>query len=250
VFLNLIINAEQAINAANRAGRLTVRSERINDRIRISISDNGIGIPKENLGKLFDPFFTTKGDNGGTGLGLSISYGIIKEHGGTIKVKSTPGSGATFIVDFPVVASETMKKGADDPVIIPPEKINNARILVVDDEVNICRVLNRILTQEGHEVDTAFNAEMGLQRMKTKSYDLVLLDIKMPGMSGIALYQQMKEIDPSLPHKVIFITGDIISPKNKSFLEESRAPFVSKPFTSDTLMRQVKSALGGQYKDA
>lgn len=248
VFLNLIINAEQAIGAANHPGKIIIRSEKTKGKIRVTMVDNGVGISRENIPKLFDPFFTTKSDNGGTGLGLSISYGIIKEHGGTIKVKSTPGDGAIFIIDLPVIADEHPVH-VDKPLPVSVAKKGSSLILVVDDEVNICRVLDRLLTREGHEVDITGNAATALDKIKNRNYDLILLDMKMPGMSGIDLYQHIKTLDSSFCQKLIFITGDIISARNRSFLEESRVPFVTKPFTGDVLMNQVKSVLGG-IKDA
>ncbi len=249
VFLNLIMNAEQAIGATGLPGKLIVRTEQHDGAIRISVIDNGTGIQKENLGKVFDPFFTTKADNGGTGLGLSISYGIIKEHNGNIKVKSTPGNGATFTVILPVVGENA--SCADNPVSslpVPPPK--NARIIVIDDEVNICRILHRILTQEGHEVDTVLSAEAALEKMAHQEYDLILLDIKMPGMSGIDLYHHLNNFAPGFREKVVFLTGDVVSPKNRNFLEESGANFIVKPFTGEILLNQVNSALGGKKNDA
>jgi len=108
-------------------------------------------------------------------LGLSISYGIIKEHGGTIKVKSILGKGTTFTVNIPIVAAEPIpEKETINPPMKKLKEINNASILVVDDEDNIRRVLNRILTLEGHKVETAATAEAGLVKLKSGKYDLVI----------------------------------------------------------------------------
>jgi two-component system cell cycle sensor histidine kinase/response regulator CckA len=105
VFLNIIRNAWQAIEEGGRAGTVTVTSELINDgggeRVRVTVSDDGPGVARENLAKIFDPFFTTRQVGAGAGLGLSLSNGIIEEHGGTISVDSEPGAGATFIVEIP-----------------------------------------------------------------------------------------------------------------------------------------------------
>ena len=103
VFLNLILNAEQAITEANGGGKLTIKTEKRKGHIRTSFTDDGPGIPAEKLYKIFDPFFTTKGEKGGTGLGLSVCHGIITEHGGRIYAKSKPGKGATFFVELPLV---------------------------------------------------------------------------------------------------------------------------------------------------
>ena len=249
VFLNIIINAEQAMVAAHEGGELTVRTETVNGSIRVSLADDGPGIAKDSIGKIFDPFFTTKGEEGGTGLGLSVSYGIIKEHGGKISAKSTPGKGATFAVELPVVA-ESKQAEIAEPAEREPEKAGGAKIMVVDDEINICRVLDRLLSREGHWVDSVTDAESALQRLRSSKYDLILLDLKMPGMSGIELYKHMKEIDPSLQQKVVCITGDAISPKHKAFLTKGRIPYIVKPFSVAELLHQVKSGLGGKRDNA
>ncbi len=103
VFLNIILNAEQAMTDANSGGKLTIKTEERKAYIRTTFTDNGPGIPAENLEKVFDPFFSTKGEKGGTGLGLSVCHGIISEHGGRIYAKSKPGKGATFFVELPLV---------------------------------------------------------------------------------------------------------------------------------------------------
>jgi len=100
VFLNLFMNARDAMP---NGGMLEVRTAANNGYVEVEVTDTGIGIPRENLIRIFDPFFTTKSSGRGTGLGLSVSYGIIKEHAGKIDVRSTPGKGTSFRLEFPVV---------------------------------------------------------------------------------------------------------------------------------------------------
>ena len=102
VFLNIILNAEQAMSEASGGGKLSVKTQQTRDYIRISFADDGPGIPAEHLDKVFDPFFTTRGEKGGTGLGLSLCHGIVAEHAGKIYAKSKPGKGATFFVELPL----------------------------------------------------------------------------------------------------------------------------------------------------
>jgi len=102
VFLNIILNAEQAISETNRGGKLSIKTQPVRDYIKISFADDGPGIPAEQLDKLFNPFFATGRERGGTGLGLSICHGMVAEHGGKIYAKSKPGKGATFFVELPV----------------------------------------------------------------------------------------------------------------------------------------------------
>ncbi|MEE8353621.1 MAG: ATP-binding protein [Dehalococcoidales bacterium] len=255
VFLNIIVNAEQAIatatgRGANGRGVISVRTETVDGRIRVSIADDGPGITEDVMDKLFDPFFTTKTETGGTGLGLSISFGIIKEHGGRIYARSVPGNGATFVIELPIVEAGWE---ADEPSVIPeaePATVASARILVVDDEPHICRALDRLLTREGHRVDTAGSARTALRKLTRAEYDLILLDLRMPEMTGIEFYERLKKVAPALRQRTICVTGDVISARNRAFLSDSGIPCVAKPFGVDELMSQVKQILGGGAENA
>ncbi|MDH5695456.1 MAG: ATP-binding protein [Dehalococcoidia bacterium] len=110
VFLNLILNAEQAMSEVNRRGKLVIKTRGIKDYIRIAFTDDGPGIPAEHLDKIFDPFFTTRGEGGGTGLGLSICHGIVVEHGGRIYAQGKPGEGTTFFVELPLTTEKNGSK--------------------------------------------------------------------------------------------------------------------------------------------
>ncbi|MBN2238719.1 MAG: response regulator [Dehalococcoidales bacterium] len=250
VLLNIIINAEQAIKGANqKSGNIFVETTHSNECIFISIADDGPGISEEYQDKLFDPFFTTKVDSGGTGLGLSISYGIIKEHGGRILADSNFDEGATFIVELPIIVENRHQE--ESPVQVEVKiPVQKSKILVVDDELYICRALDKLLSNEGHDVETIRVAEKALLKIQNTSYDLVLLDIKMPGTDGIEFYHRMTEIKPEMRNKVICITGDIISTRNKEFLEETGIPYVTKPFGIDELVDQVKEVIGGTEEHA
>jgi signal transduction histidine kinase len=109
VFLNIILNAEQAMTETHGRGKLSIKTRQIKDHIRISFNDDGPGIPPEQLDKVFDPFFTTRAEKGGTGLGLSTCHGIVTEHGGRIYARSKPGKGATFFVELPLVTEKRDK---------------------------------------------------------------------------------------------------------------------------------------------
>jgi PAS domain S-box-containing protein len=249
VLLNIIINAEQAMANSTRQRKLTITTKQVADKIRVSISDNGPGIPKEIIDRLFDPFFTTKDNASGMGLGLNISYGIITEHGGEIRVQSEFGSGATFIIDLPIV-TETVERKTDRPVNSEQESPAGARILVVDDEPHICRAIDRILTEKGHQVDTTSSPLKALEMLSKIDYDLILLDLRMPDMNGIEFYDRIKSISPELQQRVVCVTGDVVSTRNKTFLHETGIPCVAKPFGVNELMRQVRHVLEGEKNDA
>jgi PAS domain S-box-containing protein len=242
VFLNIVLNAEQAMTKANKDGHLLVKTGQTGDRITITFRDDGIGIPKEYLPRLFDPFFSTKDVGEGMGLGLSISYGIIKEHNGRIYAKGQPGKGATFVVELPIVAKPDQPESPKKPAEEPKEKVIG-RILVVDDEPAICQLLKDLLTRDGHSVETVGDAGVALERLKRERFSLILLDIRMKGMSGIDLYQQMGKIAESLQRRVIFITGDTLARDTRDFLDGAAAPHICKPFDIQQLRKMINRVL-------
>ena len=204
---------------------------------------------EEIVDELFDPFFTTKENHSGMGLGLNISHDIITEHGGEIRVWSKPGHGATFIIDLPIV-TDTGESEPGEPDDVEQKETAGAAILVVDDEPHICRALDRLLTYKGHQVDTTSSPLKALEMLRDKRYDLILLDLRMPDMSGIELYERIGIISPALQRKVVCVTGDVVSSHNEAFLHETGIPCVAKPFGVNELMRQVKQVLEGENKDA
>jgi len=243
VFLNLIMNAQTAMKLSRGKGKLTIKTEHADNTIRISFKDNGPGVAKENLESIFDPFFTTREVGQGTGLGLSVCHGIVTEHKGKIRVESEPGKGATFIVELPV-ATEDRQMEMSEPVIIEePKKIAKARILVVDDEPVIRQLVSQVLTEEGHTVETTDNAADALKMVEEKRYRLILLDIKMPGMSGIELYKRFQKIAPSIVKRIVFITGDIMGKSTLDFLDKTKTPYLMKPFEAKQLKTEIKRIL-------
>jgi len=242
VFLNIVLNAEYSMTKAHHKGNLLVKTGQINGKIRASLTDNGAGISRENLDKIFNPFFTTKEVGKGTGLGLSICHGIITQHDGRIYARSEPGKGATFVIELPIAAEPTQADKASKTKK-EPEKPRGAKILVVDDEEAILTFLHRLLTDMGHSVETINSADAALERLKTERYSLILLDIKLPGMSGIELYRHIEEIAPALTRRVMFITGDIMEGTTRDFLEKAGVPHITKPLDIEVLKKMINSAL-------
>ncbi|MGD0352685.1 MAG: PAS domain S-box protein [Dehalococcoidia bacterium] len=242
VLLNLIVNAEMEMKLAHGKGRLTITTEKSDNTIKICVKDNGPGIMPEVMDKIFDPFFTTREVGQGTGLGLSLCYGIITEHKGKIYAESKPGKGATFIVELPVATEAKPPKPAE-PIVKKPKKAVKARILVVDDEQVVRDVVNRVLTGEGHKVDTVDNAVDALKKIESKRYKLILVDIKMPGINGVTLYKRIQKIDKSLARRVVFITGDVMGADTEKFLSETKVAHIDKPFDAEQLSREVQRTL-------
>ena len=238
VFLNLIVNAETEMSLARGQGKLTVKTQRIGDIIRISFKDDGRGIASENLEKIFEPFFTTRQVGQGTGLGLSVCYGIVSQHNGKIYAESKPGRGATFIVELPIVTQDK-QLGLPEPETPEQHQKASTRFLVVDDEPLVTQFVSKVLTGEGHIVDSVNRAEDALELVNAKKYRIILLDIKMPGMSGIELYKRLQKMSPSLARKVVFVTGDVMGARTTAFLAKSKLPYITKPFDA----RQLNSTL-------
>jgi len=246
VFVNLINNARQAIEAHQPKGVIKISTSRRGDTVRVIIQDNGPGIPEGNLSKIFDPFFTTKEVGKGTGLGLSLVYGIIKEHGGTITPRSRPGEGATFIIELPVTdqpVEAVEATPAPDVYLTNGGEGAGKRVLVIDDEEPILQMVREALTPHGYEVDIASDGATALQRMTEKKYDVALCDWKMPGLNGEQVYERARAVNPALSARMIFITGDIINERTRKFLEQQNKICLPKPFTITEFRAAIKKVL-------
>jgi two-component system NtrC family sensor kinase len=248
VFFNVITNAEHSILSARGQGKLRVRSRADKSYVRLTFADDGVGIPQENLRRVFDPFFTTKEGGQGTGLGLTISYGIIDEHGGRIRVESRPGKGAAFTVELPIVSGPELPRPEPETARPAPVDVSK-RILVVDDEESILTLLSDVLLTDGHRVNTARNGDEAVALLAKYAYDLLITDIKMPGMSGQALYRHVKEMDSELAKSTVFITGDTVSAETRTFLQRIDNPCLPKPFSIGDVRKVVERLLGGNGQD-
>jgi two-component system, NtrC family, sensor kinase len=249
VLLNIINNARQAMEAHQPRGQIKIITDVHEPNVRITIRDNGPGIPEKNLRRIFDPFFTTKEVGKGTGLGLSLCYGIIKEHGGSITPLSRPGEGATFIIELPithdVVASGEPAPAAETNKPNPREGVGR-RVLVIDDEEAILQMISEDLHGSGYQVDTALDGESGLRRLRQNHYDATLCDWKMPGLNGRQVYEQLRATNPVLCRRLIFITGDVINEPMRQFLEREQRPCLAKPFTFAEFHATLKAVLANQ----
>ena len=229
VFLNLITNAEQAMERAEgRHHRLTVRTRNDGDIIRIEVEDTGGGIPPNLLERIFNPFFTTKPTGHGTGLGLSISLGIVREHEGRIWAENTPQGGARFIVELPVIAP---RASGEFQAVHPAHPVGDSlHILVVDDEASVRVALQRYLAARGHDVETTASGQDALGLLRGGQYDAVIVDMRMPDLSGEQLFEELRSADREHAERVIFTTGDLVSEQMRRFLDGSGRPCVPKPF--------------------
>ncbi len=243
VFLNIIANAETEMNLAHGRGKLRVRTRKREGNIQVSFEDDGPGISAENMKKLFQPFFTTREVGQGAGLGLSICYGIVAKHGGRIWAESEFGKGATLFVEIPIIRKrETAGELENGSKRLT--KTSMAKVLVVDDEPSVRQFLSEVLIEWGHQVDTAKNSDEALYKIKQHAYGVILVDIKMPDISGIELYRRLKEMgDKTLTARVIFITGDILGTETSVFMSEYKVPIVTKPIDLADLKSKITAVL-------
>ena len=254
VLMNICTNAVQAM--ADRSGRLEITLDRVDldqnsARLvqdikpgryqRISISDNGHGIPQEILERIFDPFFTTKKKGEGTGLGLSVAHGIIKNHNGRIMAYSEPGQGTTFSIYLPLLQSQDEPDSAGSgPMALP---LGRENILYVDDEELLTEVGSQILSALGYRVTGFVSslAALGAFRESPGEFDLVVTDLNMPKMNGIDLAREIHGIRPDIP--IILSTGfsDRVSRTLSRDIGVKR--LIMKPIVAEEIATVVREVL-------
>lgn len=244
VILNLIINAEQAMLSAHGRGTLVARSwhELDRDMVLLEIADDGPGVPEEVLPKIFDPFFTTKDVGKGTGLGLTVAYAIIQEHGGRISAHSSPGAGAAFRIELPTASVRA--RPAPTHTAVQENVGAGAAVLVIEDEPALATAVAEGLSDAGFVVSRAADGEEGLARLRERTFDVIVCDLRMPRLDGPAFYRAIAASSPALARRVIFVTGDVAGTEAERFLEESGCRWLPKPFRLADLLRAARDVIG------
>jgi two-component system cell cycle sensor histidine kinase/response regulator CckA len=241
VILNLTLNARDAMPSG---GRLRVEVRREGTSVHLSVSDSGYGFTPEIKEHLFEPYFTTKQREQGTGLGLATVYAIVQQVGGTIEVEGAPGQGACFHLCLPHAdgdcARRTTEAESSRPNVVSRARASNT-ILVVEDEAAVRTLIGRFLRDAGYSVLTASSAEEALALARDATFELLLSDVVMPGMSGVRLAEQLKQTHPE-------ITVLLISGYSEEHLDSHGAgvyhwPVIQKPFRLPALLELVRAQL-------
>ncbi|MBI4178773.1 CHASE domain-containing protein [bacterium] len=246
VFLNLVTNAHHALKETSGPRRLTVSGRTSAGSVQYMFEDTGPGVRRDVLPRIFEPFFTTKGVGKGTGLGLSVSYGIVVDHGGNIRVESEEGRGSVFTVELPV--PDGVKDSGDAGTLAEPSEPapGAASILLVDDEPSIQKTVTRYLGGCGHAVTTAGSVDEAVACLTGRRFDLLIVDFKMPGRDGPALYRHVARHHPDMLGSFVLSTGDVMSDEPRKFVEETAVAVVEKPYNLSRLEEFVRERLAGK----
>jgi signal transduction histidine kinase len=249
VLLNLLVNAVHAIpegNAERNEIRVTTRVEAGSNgpELVVEIRDSGVGIAPDVLSRVFEPYFTTKCVGEGTGLGLSISRQIVEDHGGRLTVESASGMGTVFRVILPIRPTPPAE-GSPAPTSLDtapavPKALARGRILVIDDEPFIGRVIMKALGSE-HDVFVVQRASEAFALLEQdQTFDVVLCDLVMPDVNGPEFYATVAERWPELTARLVFMTGGAFTPRTIAFLKNVPTEVLAKPFALADLMRIVR----------
>ena len=247
VVANLITNAHHALRqtAPPRQLRLTAAANADRSQVILEVSDTGPGIPDDLQRRIFDPFFTTKPQGVGSGLGLPLCRNIIEGHGGAIHIASQTGHGTTVRVTLPVAAAEvrSLETSPEPVALAQPQR---GAILLIDDDPSLQKVLRRVLQRNGHDVIVAGNGQEGLAALEERSYDVILCDMRMPGLDGPGFYREIEHSYPSLLSQIIFLTGDVLSPEAEAFFAKVDCPRLVKPVKAQEVRQAIQQKLEAQ----
>ena len=230
--INMIFNS---VYAMPQGGKIHLAMYTKDESIYLEISDNGIGMTEETKRRIFDPFFTTKGANH-SGLGMSMLYGTIKRHNGSIDIKTKPGEGTMFTIVLPKGKEEIDK---EDEKLDPVVEIRESNIMIIDDEPEIGVLLSEILSNQGHQTCVFDNGIGGIEAFKKGSYEILITDLGMPGVSGWEVINTARQIKPGVV--IGIVTGWDISEEEAK--QKGVDFIINKPFRADYVLQVVTNAV-------
>ncbi len=246
VIANLIMNAKHAMenHGDDRHLKLTSSFRPTTGDVVVKVKDSGPGIPSEIRNRIFEPFFTTKATGKGTGIGLALCHRIIETHGGRIKLDDACMDGTAFVIKLPChhaeraeeLTMESTKQGA-----------RRLSVLAIDDEEDMTELVADILRFDGHDVETANSGKRALEIIAENDFDVILSDLRMPGLDGPTLFRHLEESRPELVSCIAFITGDTLSTDIHQFLKSSKRPYLEKP-AGPSDIRALVQAIAEQHE--
>lgn len=242
VFLNLVVNAAEAIPEGRRdAHEIAVTGREEGDAVVIEVRDTGAGIAGDILARVKEPFFTTKPVGEGTGLGLSLCENIVRGYGGAIDLDSRPGATVARVT---LRVSREAPAPAPAPAAPPAPDAQEARgdvlrVLIVDDEPLVARALARLLSP--HAVTVAGSGRDGLRRLREGTFDVIFCDLMMPDLSGMDVYAELRGSDPAVADAIVFMTGGAFTDRATDFRASIANPFLDKPLDRAAVRRLVEA---------
>jgi len=237
--LNLVLHAEDAVAHAPAERAITLRTRSQGTVVRLECVDSGPGIDPEALARVFDPFFTAHAGGGGTGLGLSACYGIVQSHGGEITAESAPGRGTTFTVTLPRDASPEPRAPASGPGATGARA---TRVLLVEDEAGLRQAAVRFLARRDVTVVGVGDGEAALAAARTSDFDVVVTDVRLPGISGREFVERLRRERPALGGRLVLATGDPRGAEARAIMDATGATCIHKPFDLEQLEAAIREA--------
>lgn len=247
IVINLAVNARDAMPDG---GRLSI-STRVNDHsgepaAELLVDDTGVGMSDEVRRHIFEPFFTTKASGSGTGLGLSTVFGIVDQHGGTIRVDSQQGVGSRFIISFPLIEAEP----SSPPKEVPRDRVlyGGEHVAVVEDNLQVLQMVESVLRSHGYTVTSFDDPGKGLEALGSGglSVDMILSDIIMPRIDGLTMVKKIWEHQKDIP--VLFMSGYTNSEIDRHMEDFPDLRLLRKPFSVDTLLQEVRRTFDEQSR--
>ena len=239
VFLNLALNARDAMP---EGGELRFSTRVREGSLAVTVHDTGVGIPDAIRSRIFEPFFSVRDSDRGSGLGLAMAYGIVRNHGGAIEVESGPRGGTSFHLMLPLSEQRAASPRSNHDRSSAAKR-KRGRVLVIDDEAVVRRVLTRMLNELGYEVAGAGDSleAVEMYRSAAPSIDLVILDIVMPHIGGVECLARLREINPDV--RAVLSSGYDPDASVEKALATGLVAFLPKPYTMSTLEQVVRRAL-------
>lgn len=246
---NLIINAAYAVAQESAQHEIVVSTRVEGDHVLFAVEDSGPGIPDELLERVFEPYFTTKPSEVGTGLGLALVRKIAEHHGGTARATRGTRRGARIEVRLPCRRT-TACAAPPAPSIhlgpcasVPGATAVRARILVIDDEPMLLSALGQVIA-EAHDVVTALGGEAAREILAhDRDFDLVLCDLQMPNVDGVAIHELLAQAVPELLSRLVMMSGGAVTPRAAHFVEKVQPRMISKPIEIEDLLTLIRDGV-------